>query len=559
MNSAWVTAHSPVLTKSLAIFIRSAAVTLAVAWSAYGAESLPRQIDGWIAAKAGAQAIAPQADDAEFLRRAWLDFAGDIPGAGQVRAFLADGSADKRARLIGELIDAPRFAERLADALNVMLMERRGDDAEWRAYLVESCRARKPWNVMAREILSPDYLDAKQRGAGFFTTKRLNKVGQQTVDYPGLTRDAARMFLGVDLQCAQCHNHLTVKGYKQADFNGLFVAFQNATLQKAVDAHATPWVSEGAVSARYDFVSVLTGVKGQTGPRVPFGEELAIPDLKGDDQWEVKPDKKTKQPGTPKFRPLREIAVRVATKDNPWFVRNIANRVWWLLMGRGLVEPLDLHHAANPPSHPELLDLLASELVAHDFDLRWLIRELALTQTYQRSSRLPAGVKPAPEELFAVAKERPLSAEQLARAFLHATGEWDRVSANPKASVSDDAKRYALGDLEAAFRAAFANAPKEPELTVNPTLCSALFLRNGEHVLWALKPRAGNLVERLAALPDAAQVADELYLSILTRLPADDERAEIAALLEKNAADRPRAIGRCAWALLSSAEFFSNH
>ena len=421
--------------------------------------------------------------------------------------------------------------------------------SSFRAYLVASCRAGKPWDAMAREILCPDFLDPSQRGAGFFSTHRLDKVGQQTTDYPGLTRDAARMFLGVDLQCAQCHNHLTVKGYKQADFNGLFVAFQNAKLEKAGGDHATPWLSEGALNAKYEFISVLTSVKGQTGPRVPFGEEVPLPALTGDELWTVKPDKKTKVPGTPRFSPLREIAARVATKDNPWFVRNIANRVWWLLLGRGLVEPLDLQHAGNPPSHPELLDLLADELVAHEFDLRWLIREIALTETYQRSSqRAPDAAQPA-EALFAVAKERPLSAEQLARAFLRATGEWERVSADAKASA----------EFESAFRGAFANAPKEPELTVNPTLRSALFLRNGEPVLAALEPRAGNLVARLNALPDAAHLAEELYLSVLTRPPTDDERAEIAAWLEKRAADRPRAIGHCAWALLSSAEFFSNH
>jgi len=536
-----------------------ATLFLLLAASASAVEPLPEQIDRLIAAKAGAQPLATRADDAEFLRRAWLDFAGDLPTAEQARAFFADSAPDKRARLIGQLIDAPRFGERLADALHVMLMERRGEDAKWRAYLADACRANKPWDVMAREILYPDYLDANQRGAGFFSINRLEKVGQQTTDYPGLTRDAGRMFLGVDLQCAQCHNHLTVKSYKQADFNGLFVAFQNAKIEKASGDYATSWISEGAISAKYDFVSVLTAVKGQTGPRVPFAEEVPIPELKGDEMWVVKPDKKKNQPGKPKFSPLQEIAARVATKDNPWFVRNIANRAWWLLMGRGLVEPLDLHHAANPASHPEVLDLLASELVAHNFDLKWLIRELALTQTYQRSSQLPEGAGQPPEELFAVAKERPLSAEQLARAFLRATGEWERVSANTKADAQDDAKRYALSDFESAFRSAFANAPKEPELTVNPTLRSALFLRNSEHVLWASKPRPGNLVERLAALPDNAQVAGELYLSILTRPPTTEERSEMVAWLEKQGADRPRAIGHGAWALLSSAEFFSNH
>jgi hypothetical protein len=535
------------------------AVLFVVAVPAWAAESLPEQVDRLIAAKAGAQTLASAADDAEFLRRVSLDFAGDLPSGAEARAFFADTAGDKRAKLVKKLIAAPRFSERLADAFHVMLMERRGENADWRAYLVEAFKENKPWDVMAREILSPDFLDAKQRGAGYFATQRLDKVGQQTTDYPGLTRDAGRMFMGVDLQCAQCHNHLTVKGYKQADFNGLFVAFQNAKLEKAAGEYKTAWLSEGALTAKYDFVSVLTQVKGQTGPRVPFSEEVAIPDLKGDDVWLVKPDRKKAVIGQPKFSPMKEVAKGVATKDNPWFVRNIANRVWWIMMGRGLVEPLDLQHSGNPASHPELLDLLAEQLVAHNFDLKWLIHELALTQTYQRSSQMPAGAKPPAEELFAVAKERPLSAEQLGRAFLRATGEWDRVSENKKAEASDDAKKYALADFQGAFRMAFANAPKEPELTVNPTLKSALFLRNSEQVLWALKARPDNLVARLAATTDNAQVAEELYLSILTRLPSAEEKAEVAAWLEKRSADRPRAVGDYAWALLSSAEFFCNH
>jgi hypothetical protein len=358
------------------------------------------------------------------------------------------------------------------------------------------------------------------------------------------------MFLGIDLQCCQCHNHLTVKSYKQVDFNGLFVAFQNVKLEGA-DAKSAK-VREVPLTAKYDFISVLTKVAGVTGPRVPFGEEIEIPDPKSDDYWVVKPDPKKKEVGVAKFSPLKEIAQRVATKENPWFVKNIANRMWWLLMGRGLVEPLDLHSPANPASHPELLELLAQEMAAHDLSLQWLIKELSLTKTYQRTSIQPEGKAP-PANLFAVAIERPLSAEQLVRAFLRATGEYDAAAA------ADAPKGHAMADFDKAFRVAFANAPKEPELTVSPTLKSALFLRNNELVLSSVKPQHGNLVERLVALTDPKALAEELYLSILTRVPNAEEIAEVSTWIEKHAADRPKAVGHYAWALLSSEEFFSNH
>lgn len=540
-----------------------AGTCICVIWQLAGfarAAALHEQVDGFIVAKARAaqQPLAGPADDGEFLRRAWLDFAGTIPGTEETRQFLADKSKDKRAKLLERLITAPRFAEQMAEAFNIQLMERNGDSEEWRRYLTESFRANKPWDQMAREILGPDFKDETLRGAGFFATRRLDKVGQQDTDYPGLTRDVGRLFMGVDLQCAQCHKHLTVKDYKQVDFNGLFVAIQNTKLQAAGGDYKVAWLQEGLMTNKYEFVSVLSSVKGATGPRVPLGAEVEIPAYSKEELWAVPPDPKTRKAGVPKFSPLKELAARVTSPENPLFARNIANRIWWQLMGRGLVEPLDLHHSENPPSHPELLDFLAKELVAHRFDLQWLVRELALTQTYQRSSVLPAAAKAPPEELFTVAKERPLAAEQFARAFLAATGEQERVAAG-KGWEGVEGKKHTQKDFEKAFLAAFANAAKEPELSVNPTLRAALFLRNNDLVLWALQKRPGNLLARLAALTDAGQIADELYLAILSRPPVAEEKGELAKFLTKHSASREKALGHYAWAMLSSMEFFTNH
>jgi len=517
--------------------------------------ALHDDVDALLAARAGTHAIAGPADDAEFLRRAWLDFDGGVPSAAEARAFLDDVAPDKRARLLETLLAAPRFPERMAEAFDVMLMERRGPNREWREWLLASFRENKPWDRMVREMLAPDFFDEKQRGAGWFMTRRLDKVGQQETDYAGLTRDVGRLFMGVDLQCAQCHSHLTVKDYKQQDFNGLFVAFRNASLQPADEKRKTQWLSEGAFIARAEFVSVLTDKKGVTGPRVPFGEEVEVPPLTGGEAWLTKPDRKTKEIGIPRFSPLKEIADRLPAPTNAFFARNIVNRVWWLLMGRGLVEPLDLQHSGNPASHPELLELLAKELITHHFDLRWLVRELALTKAYQRAGSL----EPAADELCLTARERHLTSEQQMRAFLLATGEMERVERNAKADEKDDLKRYTLADFEKAFQAALANAAKEPELQPTPSLRSALFFRNSDHVQWALRPRAGNLMARVQALSDTSAMAEELYLSVLTRRPDADEQVAFAAWMEKHGADRPKALSDFAWALFSSSEWFVNH
>lgn len=499
-----------------------------------GEVSFASRIDALVTDK-----VAP-AEDATFLRRVWLDFDGGIPTADEVRAFLADKAPDKREKLIDRLMNAPRFATRMAEAFHVMLMERRGDNDAWKAWLTECFKANKPWDAMVREMLAPDFLDEKQRGAGYFITRRLEKVGQQDTDYPGLTRDVGRMFMGIDLQCCQCHRHLSVDDYKQIDFNGLFAVYQNLKLQIADDKHKTPWVSEGLIAAKYEFVSVLTDKKAQTAPRVPFSEEVMIPASTGDDAWLVKPDRKTKEVGQPKFSPLREIASRLPAPGNPLFAKNIANRVWWLLTGKGIVEPLDLHHTENPPAHPELLELLGKSLTEHHFDLRWLIREIALTKHYQRAE----------------ATQRHLIAEQQLRAFLTATGEAERLEKNTKPDLNIDAAKYSLGDFQKAFAAALANPAKEPELAANPSLRSALFLRNSDHVQWALKPRAGNLIDRLAKLPDPSE---ELYLTVLTRLPEADETKQLQDWLAKHSSNKAQALGDYVWALISSTEFFVNH
>lgn len=507
----------------------------ATAWADEAA--LAPKIDALLFAKAAKPA---QADDAEFLRRVWLDFDGGIPTAEEARAFLADKTPDKRARLIDKLIAAPRFAVRMADAFNVMLMERRGENEAWKAWLVESFKTNKPWDTMVREMLAPDFLNEQQRGAGYFITRRLEKVGQQDTDYPGLTRDVGRMFMGIDLQCCQCHRHLSVNDYKQIDFSGLYTVYQNLKLQPADDKHKTPWVSEGLVTAKYEFASVLTSKKAQTAPRIPFGEEVMIPVSTADDGWLVKPDRKTKEVGQPKFSPLREIAQRVPAPENALFAKNIANRVWFLLIGKGIVEPLDLHHTENPPTHPALLDLLAKELTAHHFDLRWLIREITHTQAYQQSG----------------AHQRHLTAEQQLRAFLIATGVRAHLEKNTKTDMNVDAFKYSLTDFEKAFAAALANPAKEPELTANPSLRSALFFRNSDHVQWALKPRVGNLIDHLAKQTDPAE---ELYLTTLTRLPSAEEKTDLQSWLKAHAANKTQALGDYAWALLSSTEFFVNH
>jgi len=548
-----------------------------VAWSAFGnaamaEESLPQRIDALLLKQAGGAPVAPVADDAEFLRRVTLDFAGRIPTAKELHDFLADRRTNKRALTVDALLASPDYPRRMQDLFNAMLMERRGDNAEWTTFLETAFQANTPWDRIARDILDPDADDPKKRGAAFFYTKRLDKVGTQDTDYPGLTRDVGRLFLGMDLQCAQCHNHLFIDNYKQQDFQGLFIVYQNTAIRGDVKF---PAISEKPLTKKIEFVSVFDKIPLSTGPKVPGMAEMKLPEFKPGDEYAVPPNKQKNTLGTLKFSPLEAIAYELPTPKNQAFVRNIVNRLWFVMFGRGLVNPLDQQHPANPPSHADVMELLSQEFVAHKFDIKWLLRELALTEAYQRSSVLPSSGEVKPDR-FTVGGEKRLSAEQVYAAMLVATGPWPKSEA--KAPAAEATKLAAAAakpvvaaapsavitgplpetQLRAAFIKAFANAPQDPEIEFTPSLKSALFLLNDPAVLGLLTPYPGNLMERLTKAADD-KVADELYRSVLSREPTDEERSAAQQYLQANAKRRAAALTDLAWSVLASTEFAVNH
>jgi hypothetical protein len=509
-------------------------------------EVVDRHIEG-AAQRFGVQQMAPLADDAEFLRRVYLDFAGRIPTADEARAFLGEASPDKRAALIDRLLQGPEYARRMREALHIMLLERRGDDEKWNAYLERSLSDNKPWNVLVREILYGEPGDdGALEGVQFFYTKRLEKYGTNPVDYDGLTRDIGRLFLGMDLQCANCHDHLFVSDYKQEWFKGLFAFTVNTVIRSEGNRVL---LAENLMTGPLEFMSVFTKEPRTTGPRLPGAAEVAIPQWPKGEEYLVPPDRAKRLPGVPRFSPRKILAEQLPTASNRAFVRNSANRLWFLLLGRGLVQPLDLHHADNPPSHPELLEALADELVRSGFDLRHMLRELALSRTYQRSSAAPQAAQ-IPRESFLLFHEKRLSSEQLARSVLVATGNW---------SPEQGAETAQWKTLVDAFHKAFDNRPTEPEEEFMPSVRSALFLSNDELMVQLLEPKAGNLTSRLSPMDDDAQLAAELYLSVLSRLPTDEERAAVAEYLKRRSERRPQAIANLVWSLLASTEFCINH
>ncbi len=518
-------------------------ILLLTATSMCGADepSLTARIDSLILQKLGDQRPAPRADDAEFLRRVTLDLSGSIPSPESARQFLADGASNKRILLIDQLLAAPTYAQRMTQLFHVVLMERRGDNEKWAEYLKTAFEQNKPWDKLVSELLHPDVNDPTRNGAGFFFSKRIEVDGQNPIDHPGLTRDVSRLFLGTDLQCAQCHNHLFIEDYTQLDFQGLYSVFLNVSVKTGLEF---PAVQEKPMEKKLDFVSVFDPTQRQTGPRVPFGTDIPIPE--------------SSKEATP-VSVLGLLANELPRKENALFSKNIANRLWFVMMGRGLVHPLDLHHSGNPPSHPELLELLASELAAHQYDIKWFLRELALTETYQRSSRLAddhdSSAAPALPHIYQIANEKRLFAEQLLYSSLQATGNLERLLM----PAEDGKPNVEFTELKTKYIAAFANEPREPEDEINHSVKGALFTLNDQKALRLLERQPGNLMDRLLNTTDNRQLAEELFLAVWTRQPSDQEVAELNEYLQRHAEQREKSIALWAWAMLTSTEFVVNH
>jgi hypothetical protein len=379
------------------------------------------------------------------------------------------------------------------------------------------------------------------------------------------------------MQCAQCHDHVLYDDYKQAHYYGLYAFFSRSYL--FADPQLGPVVGEKA-DGDVSFKSVFKKkVNHTTGPKLIDGAPVGQPTVaKGQEYWMAPGDKAR---GIPRFSRRAQLADQLASGQTPEFSRNIANRLWAFMLGRGLVHPLDLMHGDNPPSHPELLETLAREFVGSGYNIKAFLRELALSRTYGRSSEPPPGLSAedvAPER-FAVAPLKPLSPEQLCWALLQATGivaatrtnvEHQLFVVDPRLGqlVQVDAKRQRLGEemVEKAvfaqlqgnmgpFIAQFAKAPGQSQDDAEPTVHQALFLANGEPTQSWL----GGLAGRVAALADPSALAEELYLSLLTRRPTADERGEVARYLAERGGDRPRAVRELAWAIVTSAEFRFNH
>lgn len=377
--SARLTRHFPLLPLALA-----AVLLWLPGRSPWAADSAPlhSRIDALLLEHL-TTAPAGAAPEGVRVRRLYLDLTGAIPPVEETRAFLQDSSPDKWVKLVDRLLASEPFVDHMANRLDVMLMERRADKHvkrdEWEAFLKSAVRENQPFHQLAATILAADGRDEKQRAPAKFYLEREAEPNL-------LTRDIGRVFFGLDLQCAQCHDHPLITDYYQSDYYGLY-SFVSRLSLFADKKKRFSYLAEKP-TGEVKFTSVFTADEGRTNPRLPFGREIGEePQFAPGEAYEVQPSKE--DGGVPKYSRREQLAKAVAKGENPAFRRNIANRLWAQMMGRGLVHPLDLQHSDNPPSHPELLALLADEIAKMNFDMKAFLRQLALTDAYQRAYVLP--------------------------------------------------------------------------------------------------------------------------------------------------------------------------
>lgn len=482
---------------------------------------LAERIDQQIGARLKAEGVpeAERADDAEFLRRVYLDLHGVIPTAEQAARFLADPRPDRRERLVDALLEDPRYGEYLGDLWQGYLLSPLADDRQARSnrlrvWLAERFNA-GTWDRLTTELLTATGKPDENPAVLYLIEGRLPRA------VPDLTELTSRYFLGVRLSCAQCHDHKTV-AWKQHDFWGMAAFFaQVQTPGKAKQIYSLGVVDNPALT--------LDSLK----EGAPDGFQSRPPTFL---------DGTTPTPGGLTHRAA--LAAWLTSGKNPYFARAMVNRTWWRLFGRGLVDPVDDMHSANPPSHPELLDLLTQRFTASRFDHKFLTRALVLSRTYQRTSR-PGEAPERQAALFGRMPVKVLAPGQFYDSLVIALG-----------SPGGRAGKGSQADPRAEFVQFFAD-----DADPNPTA----YRRGIPHLLRQMNDGqfAGrNLVALAARLakPDrpTEEVAEELFLTVLSRHPTAGEqelfRAHVARTGSLETATR-----ELAWALLLTSEFSLNH
>ena len=475
-------------------------------------------------------------EDTVFLRRLYLDLAGRIPTHAEFESWL---SGDRnRTELIDHLLDSEDFVQHFSDLFDTLLMGRASenqyrqrDQNQWRAYLEAAIREGRPWSQVVQEILLARPNDLSTKGAVWYLYERND-------DFQKIAEAISPSIFGVRIECAQCHDHMMADEIKQAHYWGLVAFFNRGKNAKNGDALA---VNESAIGGFSEFADL----SGSSTPNyLSFLEAETVSEDRpaaGEEQKESDELYISHRSPIVDRVPLfsrREKFVEEVVKDHPRLALAFVNRVWALLMGRGLVHPFDEMDSMHRPSHPELLDWLAQDSRDSDYDLRRLVRGIVRSQAYQQTSyRKPGLEDPAS---FAWYLERPLTGEQMARSAVVAL----RGSASTEAI--------------SVFREQFPDVlPKDHVSTVR----DALFLSNSKEFeqLIQASDQPEHLVPSLLEIESRESQIKMLFERLFARDPDASELREVMQYLDLRNERLEQAMQQVVWSLLTSAEFRLNH
>jgi len=480
---------------------------------------------------------AARADDSAFLRRIHLDLVGTIPTFDEAKNFLTDADPRKREKVIDRLLDDPRFAANQANVWDQILFGRNppGGDAtrkrdDFKAWLTEQFAKNQPYDKLVRDLLL-----AEQPGSEMFYVQFRNTPEDATVA-------TTRIFLGTQLQCARCHDH-PYESWTQKDFYGMAGFFVRLVVVDGGTGTKKRYVigekSTGDVLFTGSVKEQKPGQKGvPVAPKFLGGMALDEPTLPKDFK---EPDLKgNKTPPPPKFSRKEKLAEWLTSPTNPYFARAMANRIWSQYLGRGLVHPIDDLSEQNQPTHPEILKAITKHVVDAKFDLKGLIRELVNSETYQLAS-VGTSTEALPQ-MFERARVRPLSAEELQAAIRVAT-------------------RYDGKGSEEGYFERYFGTPMDGQGNFQASLSEHLFLNNSGQIRTMIQARKGTLADSVVTSKAPwDEKVDQLFLSVLSRMPSDVERQKFVEFLSAGTVQTtPGLVEEALWVLLSCSEFRFNH
>jgi hypothetical protein len=481
---------------------------------------------------------APKADDSAFLRRIHFDLVGDLPKADEVQKFLADSDPKKREQLIDRLLADPRYATQQMNVWDQVLFGRRPQNIDatrkrdpFKKWLEAKFAKNEPYDRWVRDLMM-----GEEDGSELFHVQYRNQAEEETVA-------VSRIFMGTQLQCARCHDH-PFDALTQKDFFGMAGFFVRLVV---LDNGGTAQQKRYKVGEKASGDVLFTGAvkdqkPGQKGepvkPKFLGGDLLKEPALPASFK---EPDYRTaKALSKPPFSRKEQFASWLVAADNPYFARAAVNRVWAQFMGRGFVHPVDDLGGKTAPSHPELLKAMTESFVKTKFDLKALVREVVNSETYQLAST--GALTDALPKWYERARVRPLSAEELIAAIMTATN-WNAKMP----SILDDYFIRYFGE------------PTNGMGEFQGSLQEHLFLNHGEQVRQFIRRKTGNTTDAMLASKEPWEKrVDHLFLTVLSRLPRDNERKKFVEYLGSN----PKPDGlveEVIWVLLNTAEFRFNH